>query len=300
MYEFQDILNIIEYKNKELIRKYLYKDKYTNLEPIKKIYDAVLYSMQWWKLLRSLMAVLVYAKFKKVDVLNINNDDLYSLALSIECFHSYSLIHDDLPAIDNDKYRRWKETVWYKYWEDFWLFVWDLLISFSLQLISEMNRVSDLQKVKLINLLTKSNWLEWVVWWQVLDVFYSKYQDCSEEEKLIKMHKYKTAKLFSFSLISWFILAWENDIVLYNKLWLLWEKLWVAFQVKDDILDYEWSLEQIWKNVWKDKSWFVKVMWIDYARNVLDECITESIKIANSIGLSEIQKLIMFIKDRRN
>jgi len=88
--------------------------------------DAIKYSVKWWKKLRAILALEFYLVLQnkslsevmgEIDFKNNTIPDILRLCLAIEFVHAYSLVHDDLPCMDNDILRRWQATVWKKYWE---------------------------------------------------------------------------------------------------------------------------------------------------------------------------------------
>jgi geranylgeranyl diphosphate synthase type II len=210
------------------------------------------------KRIRSILAIEFYLIFswKKFRDLSFDND-IIKLCIAIELLHSYSLVHDDLPAMDNDIYRRWQLTVWKKFWETNAVLVWDLLNSMSYEIISSIKNSQILS-----NYFWKAISIKWMIWWQVLDLFYEKNPDKLTLKNLIEVHNKKTGALIEFSIISWILLArldLKNNI---KKFFEFWRKIWLAFQIKDDLLDVEWSFKETWKSVWDwENKWFVYFMW---------------------------------------
>lgn len=264
--------SILDYLN------YYFSEKYnSNLSNFK---DAVYYSVKWWKRIRSILALEYYLHNSSCDIESLSlEDDIIKFCISLELMHAYSLVHDDLPAMDNDIYRRWDLTVWKKFWEDNWVLVWDLLNSLSFELLWSIN--NKVIWLELVRLFGRSVWFYWMIWWQVLDIFYEwKWLNDYDLNSLIETHNFKTGALIWISIIWWLMLSWKDfDRKLYSDLWI---KLWLWFQVRDDILEkYKWK-EYI------EEKWFVYFLWekksLEYLDNlknyILSKCsVLESEKI---------------------
>ena len=78
-----------------------------------------------------------------------------------------------------------------------------------------------------------------------------------------------------------------------------WKKLWLAFQVKDDLLDVEWTFEETWKSVgWEDK-WFVYFIWVEKTRVHLDSLITDCTNLVSKLNSEKINFIVDYIKNRK-
>ena len=198
--------------------------------------EASLYALEWWKKLRAILALEFFLTLKKKDFSELEfQDDIVKFCLALECIHAYSLIHDDLPCMDNDVLRRWKATVWKKYWEYYAVLVWDMLHSLAFEMISEIKNIS--LSAQLSNLLSRSAWFHWMIWWQIDDMHFEEYPERINISDLMKLHNRKTWALIKASVQGWILLS--EKIKHIHKLSQFWEKLWLAFQIKDDWLDVE-------------------------------------------------------------
>lgn len=249
--------------------------------------DIVFYSVKWWKKVRSILALEFFLTFtwKKIEEIS-KEDDIVKFCIAIEILHAYSLIHDDLPSMDNDDYRRWELTVWKKFSEYEAVLIWDFFNSLSFQILSEIWNTS------LIKYFWEAVWFNWMIGGQVDDMYFEKNFWELNLEHLIKLHNKKTWALIKISILGWLILAnktfnkdnklKKEDII---KYWSFWEKIGLAFQIKDDLLDIEWTFEETGKSVWGEEKWFIFFMWVDkskqYLQNLLDECL-DIIKTLNS------------------
>lgn len=290
----------LEYKNfiEVSINKYLeiyFSNKKYNyaLEEIK---NATFYALLWWKRIRSILALEFYLIFswKKIEDIK-ENDDIVKFCISLELMHAYSLVHDDLPAMDNDEYRRWELTTWKKFWEANGILVWDLLNTLSFEVLSEM---WDKKKaIELISLLSKATWFFGMIWWQVEDLFFERNFSLLDLEALISLHNKKTWALIITSVLGWIILSWkEDDIEKYKEYA---KNIGLAFQIKDDILDVEWTFEETGKSVGWEKKWFVYFLWLDKSKIYLKNIINESFEIIYDLNSEKLNFLTDYIWNRK-
>ncbi len=273
------------------IENYLINYFKTEKNPwLTKIKEASLYACKGWKRVRSILALEFFSIFSWKNILE--NKDIIKFCIAIELLHAYSLVHDDLPAMDNDELRRGELTTWKKFWETDAILVWDLLNSLSFEVLSEI------WNSKLIKLFWEAVNLKWMIWGQVLDLYYEKKSSELTLENLIEIHNKKTWALINFSIIWAIILAWYKwNLDKYNNFW---KKIWLAFQVKDDLLDVEWTKQETWKSVgdW-EKKWFVYFLWIKKTHKYLDEIILEAKNIIKDLKSEKLNFLIEYIKNRK-
>ncbi len=159
-------------------------------------------------------------------------EDFLPLAAAIEMVHSFSLVHDDLPAIDNDDFRRGLPTTHIVYGEDVAILAGDALLVEGFRHIANNLKFPPEIKLKIISDLAESIGWEGMVGGQSLDVRISKEESC--KEFIQEMYELKTAKLFAFSLSSPAIVLRSEKL---NELKQIGLELGVAFQITDDILD---------------------------------------------------------------
>jgi len=214
--------------------------------------------------------------------------------ISLELMHWYSLVHDDLPCMDNDELRRWELTVWKKYWETNATLVWDLLNSMSFEILANLSDNIDIKMI--LWLFWRSVWFYWMIWWQVLDSYYEKNSNSNSLEKIMDVHNKKTWALIEASIVWWIIISEKFDNM--EKYIDFWKKIWLAFQIKDDLLDVEWTFEDTGKSVWGEKKWFVHFMWIEKTRKYLDDLIIESKTIINDLDSDKLIFLVNYVSSR--
>jgi farnesyl diphosphate synthase len=174
------------------------------------------------------------------------------ISSSIESIHSYSLIHDDLPSMDNDDFRRGKQSNHKKFGEATAILAGDALHDFAFQIISEnLKHINPKQNLKLINYLTKCTGHTGLAGGQSLDLLYENKN--LSKNKIIEMYNKKTGKLFEFSFAAPFILKNENtNKIKFGKNY--GSVFGTIFQITDDILDEINSFKEIGKTPGKDKK----------------------------------------------
>ena len=281
--------------------KYLKKNK-NNSEALQKFEEVIRYSIKWGKKIRAILALEFYLIFsnKKIEEIK-KSDNIILFCIALELLHAYSLVHDDLPAMDNDILRRWEKTTWKKFWETNAILVWDLLNSLSFEVLT------DIWDISLIKYFWKAVWINWMLWGQVLDLYYENNPKNLNLENLIETHNKKTWELIKISILWWIILA-NLDLDKDNKInkidilkyWEFWEKLGLAFQIKDDILDVEWTKEETGKSVWdSEEKWFVYFLWSKETHKYLDKLILDSKNIIWELNSKKLNFLVEYIWNRK-
>ena len=264
-------------------------------ETINNFSETIYYSIRWGKRIRSVFALEFYLNLSNKNFEDIkDDDDIWKICFAIECLHWYSLVHDDLPAMDNDDYRRWELTTWKKYWETDWILSWDWMQALAFEAIWMMK--NEKAWFKLIKLFANSVGSFGMVWGQVLDLFYEKNPNEVNINKLIETHNKKTWALITFSIISWVILSWyEWDL---TKFYNFWKEIWLAFQVKDDLLDVEWTFEETGKSVWWEKKWFVHLIWLEESKKYLNDLINNCQNNIKDLNDEKLEFLVKYIWTR--
>ncbi|WP_185861856.1 polyprenyl synthetase family protein [Peribacillus cavernae] len=210
--------------------------------------EAMIYSLEaGGKRIRPLLVFAVLAAFGKDTRLGI------SAAAAIEMIHTYSLIHDDLPSMDDDDLRRGKPTNHKVYGEANAILSGDALLTYSFQVIAESTNpeISPEMKVELVSELAKAAGAEGMVGGQTADIEGENKQLSLKDLEYI--HEHKTGRLLSVSILSGAIVAGANEE---QRRYLLQfsRHLGLAFQIRDDILDIEGTEEVIGKPVGSDSS----------------------------------------------
>lgn len=222
----------------------------------------------------------------------------FQVAAALEMIHTGSLIHDDLPAMDNDDYRRGRLTSHKKFGEDMAILAGDSLFLDPYGLVA-MSELPSQVKVDLIAELSLAAGSFGMVAGQVLDM-----QGEGRKltmDQLQTIHANKTGKLLAYPFVAAGIIAQAGQSVL-GKLRQAGEFLGLAFQVRDDILDVTASFEQIGKTPQKDlaaeKSTYPALLGLDGARDFFDETLEqaksllEQLEKESDFSAKEIQKII--------
>jgi len=180
------------------------------------------------------------------DFLGIEASRLESVAGAIELIHTYSLVHDDLPCMDDDDLRRGKPTLHKKFNESTAVLAGDALQTLAFNLILEDKNLDNTEKQKLLSDLAKRIGPEGMVLGQNLDIEYEKKNPSFDE--IIEMNRLKTGLLIEFSILSSFYL--KGDL---TKDWYqLAKNIGISFQLIDDLLDLSETTEKIGKTAKKD------------------------------------------------
>lgn len=217
--------------------------------------------------------------------------------------HTYSLIHDDLPCMDNDDLRRGKPTNHKVYGEDIAVLAGDTLLNEAMNLMMKFSLKHGKEALMAAQKIAEASGPEGMIGGQIVDII-NEGKKISEEE-LKYMHMKKTGALINVSIISGAILANapKEDINLLEKFG---EKLGLAFQIKDDILDVIGSTEKLGKNVLSDKendkTNFITMHGLDYCIKECEKLTNESIKILDSLSVDTeaLKFLTKKLLDREN
>ena len=201
------------------------------------------------------------------------------VAVALEFIHCYSLVHDDLPAMDDDMYRRGKLTTHVKYGEAPAILVGDVLLTEAFNVISNSDKISDKSKVEIILKLSEYAGFFGMVGGQFVDIE-SEHKKV-EIDTLKYIHAHKTGKLLTAAIeLPMIALNIENEkyqkMVEYSKL------LGIAFQIKDDILDIEGDFEEIGKksnDVENEKTTYPSIFGLDESKRLLQEYLEKARKI---------------------
>ena len=190
--------------------------------------------------------------FDTGKLFNIKKRKLISICAAVECIHSYSLIHDDLPCMDNDIMRRGKPTTHKKYGEATAVLAGNSLLTLAFEIIStEINLLTFKQKIEIIKLLSNCAGHTGIAGGQELDLkFENKKKKFSQ---IIDMQRKKTGKLFNFCLQSVTIVGNKSNNEK-KKLGKLGEEIGLLFQIADDFLDIKGSSKLVGKQIKKDKK----------------------------------------------
>ena len=185
-------------------------------------------------------------------IVNLSSENAMIISSSIESIHTYSLIHDDLPSMDNDAFRRGKPSNHKKFGEATAILAGDALHDFAFQIISgSLKKINSKLNLKLINYLSQCTGHGGLAGGQSLDLLYENKK--LSKNKIIEMYNKKTGKLFEFSFAAPFIVKNKNfKKIQFSKNY--GSVFGIIFQITDDILDEINSFKEIGKTPGKDKK----------------------------------------------
>ena len=228
-----------------------------------------------------------------------------SSAMALEMVHTYSLIHDDLPAMDNDDFRRGKPTNHKKYSEWLAILAGDALLTKAFELISMPQELQPHIQIELIHLLSNASGHTGMVGGQTLDMQSEGKQ--LELHQLEIIHSHKTGALIHFAIESAAIIA-EVPSHVKSLLSDFAEQLGVIFQIKDDLLDVYGDQEKIGKPVGSDilneKSTYVSLLGEAGAEKQLSQHVTKAKQILNALAvdydITNLNELLKLFYQRQN
>ncbi|WP_254117466.1 polyprenyl synthetase family protein [Bacillus pumilus] len=269
---------------KQAIEDYLftYVQELTIPEDLK---SSMLYSLKaGGKRLRPVLVLALLNAYGK------NEEDGIPVGCAVEMIHTYSLIHDDLPCMDDDDLRRGKPTNHKVYGEATAVLAGDALLTESFRLITSQlsSGVSADKKLRIVDELVKSA--------GALGMVGGQFDDMGAEQKQVSLaelesiHARKTGKLLTFSVAAGAMLAGASDDDI-EKLREFSYHIGIAFQIRDDILDLEGSEEKIGKRVGSDtaneKSTYPSLLTLSGAKEKLHEHITRAKEIVSNLQLEQ-------------
>ena len=243
--------------------------------------------------------------FATLELLNENISKGVKSAIALEMIHSYSLVHDDLPALDNDDYRRGKLTTHKVFGEAEGILIGDSLLTYAFYVLSQKN-LEFLSSEQLVNIISKTSeyaGINGMIGGQMIDI--ESENKKIDLETLKYIHSHKTGKLIKLPIeIACVIANVEKDkrevLEEYADL------IGIAFQVKDDILDIEGTFEDLGKPVGSDvdlhKATYPSILGMEESKKILNDTVEKAKEIIkNNFGEEKGKILISladFIKNR--
>ena len=217
---------------------------------------------------------------KTAEIFGINKKVSLSPAVSLEMLHTYSLIHDDLPAMDNDDFRRGKPTCHKQFDEATAILAGDGLLTYAFEILADAKDISLDAKIKMIKLLSKrAGAFDGMIAGQMLDLQTEKTPSLSNEEVIKHIEEMKTGCLISYACQAGAILGnaskEEYDIITTYA-----RKIGIAFQISDDILDVIGDTALMGKTLGKDaiqgKLTFVSLYGLEQAKQITQDLISQA------------------------
>lgn len=226
-------------------------------------------------------------------------EEAYPFMAAIEMIHTYSLVHDDLPAMDNDKYRRGKLTTHAKFGENMAILAGDALLNYAYEIMSDavMNSKYPKRAIRAMQTIARKAGIYGMVGGQTVDV-----ENEGKEmsiDTINYIHNLKTAALIEGSMMAGAILAGakaeEIDIV--EKIA---KSIGVAFQIQDDILDVTGNTNQLGKAVLSDeknhKTTYVSLLGVNISKEHVKRYSRDAIELLESLNKDDAFLKFLFVK----
>ena len=215
---------------------------------------------------------------------------------AIEMIHTYSLVHDDLPAMDNDKYRRGRKTTWLVYGDDIGVLAGDALLNYAFEIMSAAVIKSEniKQAAEAMNIIAKKSGIYGMIGGQTVDVINN--GKIIDLNTINYIHKLKTAALIEASMMTGAVLGGADDgtikIIEHAA-----SDIGLAFQIQDDILDVSGDEKVLGKPVHSDeknsKTTYVSIKGMKQAAYDVENLSREALDILSSVGNNEfLEELI--------
>lgn len=259
------------------------------------LYTAARYSLlAGGKRLRPILAIATAEAFGKTD------HSTLSAACALEMIHTYSLIHDDLPCMDDDDFRRGKPSLHKAFNEAHAVLTGDYLLTYAFEVIANDPLLNPQQKVNLVSLISKNSGCQGMIAGQVMDI--QAEGKTIDIESLKAIHRYKTGALINASILTGAIVggATPLEFQLLNDFG---HDIGLAFQIIDDVLDVTCSEVKHGKktasDATNDKTTYVTLLGIDEARNTADALYKRSINHLEKLNqdtsiLKELAKCLVY------
>lgn len=249
----------------------------------KTIVDAMSYSvLAGGKRLRPMLMEAAYQMFDGIG------QDIDSFMATIEMIHTYSLVHDDLPAMDNDLYRRGKKTTHAVYGEAMGILAGDALLNYAFETVADalVRCNGDMRMIRAYAVLSRKAGIYGMIGGQVVDVESEKKGQKVDQNCLDFIYRLKTGALIEASLMIGAILAGASDeeVTFMEQAG---TKLGLAFQIQDDILDVTSSLEVLGKPIGSDerneKATYVAFEGLEKAKTEVERLSKEAVQILDGL-----------------
>ena len=234
-------------------------------------------------------------------IFNINYNVLIQIGAAVECIHAYSLIHDDLPCMDNDDLRRGRLSTHKKFGESTAILAGNSLLTLAVEILTDNNlKINNKSKIYLASHISKSSGHEGIAGGQYYDLSFEKKK--ISLTKILNMQINKTGKLFSFCcIVPLLILNKKKEL---SKFYKIGEDIGLLFQIADDLIDYKGDKKIVGKQTRKDltkgKATLISLLGykntIKYAEK-LKLNIFKKIKIYGNKS-SDLKETIEFILNR--
>lgn len=277
--DFKQLQNQKVYEIESVLQQYLPQQKgYQKL-----IMEAMAYSLlAGGKRLRPMMMQETFKLFGGTSKV------IEPFMAAIEMIHTYSLVHDDLPAMDNDEYRRGRKTTWVVYGEDMAILTGDALLNYAFETAVKAFTIEPEDSLligRAMSVLGEKAGIYGMIGGQVIDVKNS--GNAIEKEVLDEIHELKTSALIEASMMIGAILGGASEEQV-RKIEQIAKNVGLAFQIQDDILDVTSTEEVLGKPVHSDekneKTTYVTLFGVEGAAKIVEEKSNYAISILHSLS----------------
>lgn len=271
----------------------------------KTIFEAMNYSLlAGGKRIRPILMEESYKMFSQVNGVSTNGINAFMSAM--EMIHTYSLVHDDLPAMDNDEYRRGKKTTHAVYGETMGILAGDALLNYAFETAAEAFNEEDVNPsyLKAYQVLAKKAGAYGMIGGQVVDI---ETEGMTPEQvtidRLEYIHLLKTAALLEASLMIGAILggASSEEVAVMEQIG---RKVGVAFQIQDDVLDVTSSMEVLGKPIGSDeknnKVTYVTLVGLEEAQAEVERLSNEALELVEQLPVQSefLKETILYLIHR--
>ena len=252
------------------------------LEDVK---DGVVKEAMYYSLLAPGKRLRPMMMLKVIQSYGVNYRPFIDIACAIEMVHTYSLIHDDLPAMDDDDLRRGRKTCHKQFDEATAILAGDALLTQAFVVISH-SQIPDQQKIECLKILSSASGQEGMIYGQQQDILFENKKASLED--LMDIHLHKTGKLIIAPLVMGSILAnHENDCEIFEEIG---EKIGIAFQIQDDVLDIIGDEKLIGKKIGSDlsshKSTYVSLLGIEKSQTLVKQYFNEALQLVYNLKVN--------------
>lgn len=273
--------NVLEERTKqieEIICRYLPKEEGNQ----KTVIEAMNYSiLAGGKRLRPMLMQETYLMFGG------KGEAVYPFMAAIEMIHTYSLVHDDLPAMDNDEYRRGKKTTWAQFDECTAILAGDGLLNYAFETALKAEKEDNPYILSALSILAGKAGIYGMIGGQTADIEAEKQTEGMDGEKLLFIHEHKTAALIQAAMMIGAVLAGasKEEVSLIEKCAY---NIGIAFQIQDDILDVTSTFDVLGKPIGSDeknhKMTYVSIYGLERAKEDVKRLSEEAVSILTSFS----------------
>ncbi|MBP3205815.1 MAG: polyprenyl synthetase family protein [Lachnospiraceae bacterium] len=293
-------------KTENVIRKFLPPSEETDQATPQTILDAMNYSvLAGGKRLRPILMKEMY------DMFGAKTQGIGYFMAAMEMIHTYSLVHDDLPAMDNDEYRRGKKTTWAVYGDAMGILAGDALLNYAVETAAaafSLCREKDdyLAVSKALRILAFNAGINGMIGGQVADIEAEKQESELTEEQMIYIHTHKTGALIRAAMQIGAVMGGDPETVLLQQIERCAMDIGVAFQVQDDILDVIGDSAELGKPIGSDaangKQTYVTLKGLEASKREVEKLSEDAIRILQEFPGNHdfMEALIRHLINRRS